>query len=353
MNTAIIYSDQYLNHKTGLGHPESPSRLRFIMDGVMESGILESGRCSLIKPKTAKLNDLKLIHKTEYISLVRELCKSGGGMLDDGDTILSEESFTVAQLAIGGAIKAVDEVMTHKFRNAFALIRPPGHHASEDHAMGFCIFNNVAAAAAHLLERYNLENVLILDIDAHHGNGTQEIFYSTSRVLYVSLHQDPRGFPNSGFIDEVGVGDGLGYTVNIPLPINCGDPPYWKALKYIVKPISEEYDPQFILVSAGFDGYYGDPVAELSLSAHLYLKIFDLILELADRLCGGRLVAILEGGYKLRFLKLIVPLVIAKMAGFDGFRIRDRRPPLNYEAIEKAEKILEDVIFIQSSFWSL
>jgi len=242
--------------------------------------------------------------------------------------------------------------MTNQFQNAFALIRPPGHHAGRNYALGFCIFNNAALAASRLIYNFKLDRVLILDIDAHHGNGTQEIFYSTDKVLYISLHQDPTGFPGTGFVDEVGEGKGLGYNVNIPFPFRTGDPSYWKAMKDIVIPIIQQYEPQFILVSAGFDGYHGDTVASLSLSAFIYPRIFQKVLSLAERFCEGRIVAVLEGGYKLSFLKRILVAAIAQMAGLQ-YKIKDRRPLLDLEILKKAEKIIEDVRRTHSAFWSI
>ena len=353
--TAIIFSPRYLDHKTGFGHPESPRRLEAAVEGLERSSLLRRGREARIvwvEPEPADLEALRLVHESEYINLVKDICSRGGGLLGSDETVLSSESFEVASLAVGGALKAVEEVMDGVFKNSFALVRPPGHHAGPDYSLGFCIFNNVAVAAAHLVERRGLSRVLVLDIDAHHGNGTQEAFYSTKSVLYISLHQDPWEFPGTGFVDEVGVGDGLGYNVNIVLPFGCGDPSYWRAIRDIVVPVAQQYKPQFILVSAGFDGYYRDSVADLSLSAFIYPRVFRVLLELAERVCGGRLVAVLEGGYSLGFLRKVVPSVVAEMAGI-FYRVSDRRPKLNLAAEIMAEKMLEDVRLIQSRFWSL
>jgi len=258
----------------------------------------------------------------------------------------------VALLAVGGAVKAVDLVMAGKFRNAFALVRPPGHHAGPYYALGFCIFNNTAVAAAHLLRHFNLERILILDVDAHHGNGTQEIFYDSDKVLYVSLHQDPVEFPGTGFVDEVGEGKGLGYTVNVPFPFRINDQIYFKAFNQIAVPIIQQYEPQFILVSAGFDNHYTDPVASLSLSTLSYVKIFGKISELASKFCAGKLVAILEGGYSLRFLGRMAVSVIARMAEVPYF-IKDRRPLVGLRIRKRAERIIEEVKRGQSSFWDM
>jgi acetoin utilization deacetylase AcuC-like enzyme len=274
MRTAIVFSPKYLKHDTGRDHPESSARLQVIMEELEKSDLLQTGKCSIIEPKPAKIADVKLVHEADYIDLVRRFCKSGGGLLDLGDTVVSSKSFEVALLAVGGTIEAAKLVAEGRFQNAFAVVRPPGHHAGRYYALGFCIFNNVAVAAQFLLNNFGLRRILILDIDAHHGNGTQEIFYDTDKVLYISLHQDPRGFPGTGFIDEVGKRKGRGYTVNLPFLFRTPDEVYLKAFDQVVIPITQQYEPEFILVSAGFDGYYADPVGALSLSASIYAKVF-------------------------------------------------------------------------------
>ena len=350
--TAVVFTPKYLDHKTGLGHPESPARLRVIMRKLSKSDLLETGKCFLVEPESASVEDVELVHESDYIQLVQRVCASGVGLLDLGDTVVSSESFEVALLAVGGAVKAVDLVMAGKFRNAFALVRPPGHHAGPYYALGFCIFNNTAVAAAHLLRHFNMDRVLIFDIDAHHGNGTQEIFYDSDKVLYVSLHQDPVEFPRTGFVDEVGEGKGLGYTVNVPFPFRINDQIYLKAFNQIVVPIIQQYKPQFILVSTGFDNHYTDPVASLSLSTLSYVKIFGKVLELASEFCAGKLVAILEGGYSLRFLGRMAVSVIARMAEVPYF-IKDRRPVAGPGIRKQAEKTIKEVKRVQSSFWDM
>jgi len=317
-----------------------------------KSGILENERCSLVEPEIASINDLELIHDSDYIQRIRQFCRCGGGVLDQGDTVVSSESYEVARLAAGGTVKAADLVMTGKYRNAFAFVRPPGHHAGPCYSMGFCVFNNVAVAAAHLLENFSLDRVLILDIDAHHGNGTQEIFYRSNRVLYVSLHEDPTEFPLTGFADEVGEDEGLGYTVNIPLPYGTGDRIYLRAFNEIAAPIINQYKPQFILVSTGFDNHYTDPVGNLYLSALSYAKIFDSVLESASKFCQGKLVTVLEGGYSLRFLGKLACAVTAKMAEIP-YVIQDKHRGAGPKVRKKGEKTIEQVKKTQSSFWNI
>ncbi|RJS84198.1 histone deacetylase [Candidatus Bathyarchaeota archaeon] len=353
LRTGIIFSECFFLHRTGRNHPESPARLRAIMRGINRLNLLKNKRCVLVKPRIAKLDELEMVHSPRYIRAVRKFCSSGGGILDEETgTSVSPESYTVARLAAGGAIRAVDMVMEGKIRNAFVISRPPGHHASHASASGFCIFNNIALAAKRLIDRFSLSRILILDIDVHHGNGTQEIFYNTDEVLYISLHEDPSEFPRSGFIDEVGNKKGKGYTVNIPLPFGTSDPAYWKALKFIVIPIALCYKPEFILISAGFDGYFRDPIGELLLSASLYLKVFQVVIDLARRLSGDRLVAILEGGYCPSFLKSIIPAILFRMMGIEAM-VRDRRPRFSITVHKIAEKIIRRVKETQSRFWNL
>ncbi|UCC33010.1 MAG: histone deacetylase [Candidatus Bathyarchaeota archaeon] len=350
--TAVLYTPKYLNHNPGPQHPESPERLRAILRELNKSGLLETRRCSLIKPKRAGLDDLKLVHKPDYIQLVKRHCSTGGGLLDLGDTVVSPKSYETALFAVGGVLRAVNLVMAGKFENAFALVRPPGHHAGPYYAMGFCLFNNVAIAATHLLKECGLDRVLVLDIDAHHGNATQEIFYNTSKVLYISLHQDPSGFPGTGFIDETGRKEGRGYTVNVPFPFRIDDQVYLEAVEEIVIPIIQQYEPQFILISVGFDGHYTDPVSDLYLSTSCYLKTFSHSLKLASQLCAGRLAAALEGGYSLNYIGKMATTVIAQMAGI-SHSFRDDPPVADAETKEQADKIMREVKKVQSSFWDL
>ena len=350
--TAIIYSSKYLRHKTGPRHPEVPSRLRVILRELNNSGILENENCSLVEPETVKINDLERVHDSGYINKLRNFCRCGGGLLDARDTVVSSESYYVALLAAGGAVKAANLVMNRTYRNAFALVRPPGHHAGPCYPMGFCVFNNVAVAASHLLENCSLDRVAILDIDAHHGNGTQDIFYKTNKVLYVSLHEDPIEFPLNGFADEVGKDEGLGYTVNVPLPYGTDDKIYLKAFNEIASPVIDQYQPQFILVSTGFDNHYTDPVGNMSLSAIIYTKIFDSILESASKLCQGRLVAVLEGGYNLRFLGKMAAAVTARLAEIP-YSLNDRHRGATVKIHKQGEKMLKQVKQQQSAFWDM
>lgn len=351
MNTAIIYSPKFLEHDTGPDHPETAGRLKVIIDELSLSGLLTDGKCEFLEPKRASHQDLQLVHEPGYIRLVEQTCTSGGGILDLGDTVVGPKSCEAATFAVGALIDSVDAVLDGRAKNAFGLVRPPGHHAGAYYALGFCLFNNIAVGATHLLRR-KIERILILDIDAHHGNGTQEIFYNTNKVLYISLHEDSKGFPGTGFVDEVGESAGIGYTINIPFPFKITDDVYLRAFEEVVEPISSQFSPQFVLVSAGFDGHYTDPVGMLALSMKGYEAVFGRIMSLATNLCGGRLVASLEGGYSLNFLGKMTVAAIAKMAGV-SYSINDQSPVLNQRTAKKAEQIIDSVKKIQSSFWKL
>ena len=350
--TAIIYSPKYLLHKTGPRHPETPSRLRVILRELNKSGILENAKCALVEPESVSLKDLKLVHDRCYIQQIKNFCNCGGGLLDAEDTVVSPKSYDVALLAAGGSVKAADLVMNGVYNNAFALVRPPGHHAGSCYPMGFCVFNNVAVTAYHLLENCGLDRVAILDIDAHHGNGTQDIFYKTSSVLYLSLHEDPIEFPLNGFLDESGKDAGLGYTVNIPFPYGTDDRIYLKGFKEIIVPILNQYKPQFILVSTGFDNHYSDPVGNMLLSTISYIRIFDSLLDYASRVCHGRLVAVLEGGYSHRFLGKMATAVIARMTKIP-YSISDKPRATKANIRNQGENIIKQVKKQQSMFWNL
>jgi acetoin utilization deacetylase AcuC-like enzyme len=350
--TAIVYTPKYLNHNPGPSHPESPKRLKVMMEALSSRNIIDGERCKIFEPYPAHIDDVELIHHPDYIRLVNRVCSSGGGLLDLGDTEVSPESFEVALYAVGGGLKAVDLILAKKVENAFAFVRPPGHHAGPYTASGFCIFNNIAIAAMYLLRRVKLDRVLILDVDAHHGNGTQEVFYDTDQVLFISLHQDPRGFPGTGFVDEIGEKDGLGYKVNFPFPFKTGDETYEKAFRQVVAPIVEQYRPQFILVSAGFDGHFSDTVAELSLTVNGYMRTFRHILDYASKLCQGKLAVLLEGGYNLNVIGKIATGVVAEMAGIQ--RSFTAESPFIDKRVEKqAEKVIEEVKRIHSAYWKL
>lgn len=349
--TAIVYTPHYLEHNPGPKHPENAKRLKVMMEALKSSHVIDDERCKLFEPDLAHEEDVELVHHPDYIKLVQRVSSSGGGLLDLGDTEASPESYEVALYAVGGGLEAVDLVLAKKTENAFAFVRPPGHHASPYTASGFCIFNNIAIAATYLLRRFNFERVLILDIDAHHGNGTQEVFYDTDKVLFISLHQDPRGFPGTGFVDEIGEKDGLGYKVNFPFPYRTSDAPYEKAFSEVITPIVRQYKPQFMLVSAGFDGHFSDTVASLALTVKGYMKTFQHITEYS-RLCQGKLAVLLEGGYNLNVIGKLAVGAVSEMAGIP-FGPPNESSQEDKKVTKQAEKIIEEVKRIHSAYWKL
>ncbi len=287
-----VYDPLYLEHGVE-GHPETPSRLRAIMSHLEGSGVL--AQMVAVEPRDATVADLRRVHATEVIDRVRRVAKGGDGWLDP-DTYVSGRSYDAAVRSAGGVLAAVDAVLDGAVGSAFCLVRPPGHHAGPGRSMGFCLFNNVAVAAAHAIEGRGLERVAIVDFDVHHGNGTQEAFYADPRVLYVSTHQYPH-YPGTGDGSEVGEGAGLGATVNVPLPGGCGDEEYLRVYREVCAPVMRRFGPQLLLVSAGFDAHFSDPLAGMLLSVRGYYGIASTLRELADEACEGRVVYALEGGY--------------------------------------------------------
>jgi acetoin utilization deacetylase AcuC-like enzyme len=306
MAAGIVYDPVYLEHDTG-EHPENAGRLAAAVKHLKESGLREQLANISLRPATQQ--ELLRVHSESHINYIRGLAQSGGGRID-ADTLVSLRSYEAALYAAGGVENAIDSVMRGEVSSAFALVRPPGHHATRTQAMGFCLFNNIAVGAAHALEKYRLERILILDFDVHHGNGTQSIFHDEPRVNYISVHQSPL-FPGTGVIEERGCGN----MYNIPLPPGCGDTEYLSAYDEIVMPLGRRFKPQFILVSAGFDAHWTDDIASMCLSIGGYAQIMRRIKALTEGCCGGRLVLSLEGGYNLAALAGSVEAVFDILSG--------------------------------------
>jgi len=297
--TGFVYSEAYLQHDTGGYHPESPERLKAIVERLERDGILT--KLVLIEPSSADLDWVATIHTRGYIEEVKRACLAGMRFLHSPDTIICARSYDVALLAVGGVLRAIDAVMEGRVKNAFCAVRPPGHHALKNRAMGFCLFNNVAIGARYIQRKYGLTGVLIVDWDVHHGNGTQAAFYDDPTVLYFSVHQYPF-YPGTGGSKEKGVGDGEGYTVNLPLPAGSGDEEYVRVFEEILRPKAIQFDPDFVLISAGFDPYDGDPIGEMRVTPEGFADLTRIIKGIAESCCEGRLVSVLEGGYNLKGL---------------------------------------------------
>ena len=294
--TGLVYHPDYLKHAVPAWHPEQPQRLAAIVEHLKEVGLWD--KAAHIQPVLADVESVAEVHSTRYIADVEDFCERGGGLLDWGDTPVCPASYEVALLAAGGAIAACDAVMAGQVRNAFCLVRPPGHHARPRGGMGFCVFNNVAIAARYLQRKHGLARILIADWDVHHGNGTQEAFYSDPTVLYVSVHRYPF-YPGTGTADETGTGEGQGANVNVPLHGGTAGDEFIGALRRELAPAAEKFRPDFVLVSAGFDAHRDDPLGGMLLDDGDYATLARLVRGIAEKHCDGRLVVVLEGGYDL------------------------------------------------------
>ena len=295
--TAVLYDDAYKLHDTGPGHPESPERCDAVMRGLERAGLRQ--RLLAIAPRAAGDEEILACHTERYLRTVRHDVASGAANLSTGDTAIGEGSLTVALQAAGGVLGAVDAVVARRAKNAFCVVRPPGHHATPDRGMGFCIFNNVALAARHAQRQHGIEKVLIVDWDVHHGNGTQEIFYADPSVFYFSTHQWP-WYPGTGSAEETGAGEGRGTTLNCPFPAGAGrEEIVEEAFRGRLLPAAERFKPDLVLISAGFDSRAGDPLGGFRLADEDFADLTLLALQVARAHAGGRLVSVLEGGYAL------------------------------------------------------
>lgn len=289
----FLIDDRYLDHTISRHSPENPERLRRLGALVREK---YTNQCPIYPARTAASADIEAVHSPFYLQQLREHIARPDPYSYDRDTYLMERSLHVAKLAAGGCLELADRLIAGDIESGFALIRPPGHHAEPGRGMGFCIFNNVAVTAQYLRRKYNLNRILVLDFDAHHGNGTQDVFFDTDEVLFISLHQ--RGlFPFSGEVTEVGEGKGEGYTINIPVFPQFGDAEYTFLLGRILQSVVEQYLPQIILVSAGYDGHKDETISGTLLSTEWYGLVTAMLKQYAHDICGGRLLMVLEGGY--------------------------------------------------------
>lgn len=322
MAIALLYSPHYLEHNDP-SHPENAGRLQAIVEVLQEEGAWREA--DLLEPQPISLERLQRLHLPAYIERVRRASEQGGGWLDL-DTYITPASYRVALLAAGGAIEATRAVLETRREAAMALVRPPGHHARPGREMGFCLFNNVALAALYALEEGGLERVLIVDWDVHHGNGTQEAFYQDGRVMYCSTHQFPY-YPGTGTAQEVGVGRGTGCMVNVPLPPGVGDVGYRRVFEEIFLPAARRFRPQLVLVSAGYDPHWADPLAGMSLSVRGFAYLAAVVREIAEACCPGRLVLTLEGGYHPEALAYGVLATFRVWQGMEPAEVRDPLGP--------------------------
>ena len=295
MKTGIITTDTYSNHNTGVGHPENADRVSIVIENLIK---INNKNFVWKKPNKFDVKYLKITHNPNYVSEVEKSFPKKGLFFLDGDTIVSPGSKKASSDAVGSIITAIDGVQNKEFQNAFCAVRPPGHHAEKNKAMGFCIYNNVAVGANYLLEKYKLNKIAIIDFDVHHGNGTQDIFYDNEKVLYISTHQYPY-YPGTGGNNEKGK---FNNVLNIPLPAGTNSEEYLNAYEHVLKKL-KKFKPEFVLFSAGFDAHKNDPLAQLHLISEDYYELTKRTLTLVESSCKGNVVSILEGGYDLNALK--------------------------------------------------
>ncbi|MCX9084360.1 MAG: histone deacetylase [Candidatus Methanoperedens sp.] len=332
----IIYHPDYLKHETG-SHPENKKRLMSILSHLRETGMLT--KLELKEPRYATLDEIQYVHSKECIEKARKYSELE--MQLDPDTVLCKDSYNVALLAAGGAITAVDAVLD-KSDTAFALVRPPGHHATPTKSMGFCIFNNIAIAARHA-QKMGKKRVLIVDWDVHHGNGTQDAFYDDPTVFYFSTHQYPH-YPGTGWMDEVGKGDGEGFNINIPLPEGTDDSGFIAAFEEILVPTAREFSPDIVLISSGMDACNNDGLAHMRMSIEGFNTLASIVKSIAKESCEGKVAAVLEGGYDL---KLLSHSVAAVLDAFMGKKAEVQQ----HEVSPQVRFRLDEIKKIQRRFW--
>jgi acetoin utilization deacetylase AcuC-like enzyme len=342
--TGIVKDDKYMDHRPGAGHPESHQRLEVIYNMLEDPEM--KGQFQEVPVRRATADELTLVHSPGYVSQVESTSGKDFSRLDM-DTTTSSGSYEAALLAAGGLCQAISMVVSGELDNAFALVRPPGHHAEMDRGMGFCLFNNVAVGARYAQESLNLERILIVDWDLHHGNGTQHSFEEDPSILYFSSHQYPY-YPGTGANNEAGIGRGEGFTVNVPLSMGYGDGEYAGIFEKIVRPVALEFDPDLILVSAGFDIHGNDPLGGMRVTPKGFAGLTASILNTARQCCDGKVVFTLEGGYDLAGLRDSVKDVLKEMAGLSETRPEDVASKADPGALEQA---VNPVVQVHSQYW--
>lgn len=345
--TGIVRDPVYLLHEMGRYHPENPRRLEVIYGMIDKAG--SSLKLKEIPVRAATEEELAMNHSGRYVQAIAATAGRPHTFLDP-DTSTCGDSWDAATKAAGGLMNLVDAVVKGDVRNGFGLVRPPGHHAEWNRAMGFCLFNNVAIAARHALNRHGMKRVAIVDWDLHHGNGTQNAFYEDPRVLFISTHQSPH-YPGTGAIRETGHGEGQGYTVNVPLNAGAGDPEYVAIFHLLVTPLLEAFKPELILVSAGFDAHELDPLGGMSLTDQGYEQMVKILMDCAANLCSGRLALTLEGGYDLQALELSVGLVLGALSSYEPDKKRPAAAPSLGSLHPRSARTLEEVLSVQRHYW--
>ncbi len=347
--TAVFYDPIYLEHDTGFGHPERPERLQATKQLLEEVGLADKVR--VISPRDATVEEIQLVHPKSHIEKVRRVAASGGGWLDP-DTHVGLRSYDAALKSAGAALEGLERIFSGGIDNAFCLVRPPGHHATAERGMGFCLFNNNAIAARFAMEEFGISRVFILDWDAHHGNGLQDIFYDDDRVLYVSLHQYPH-YPGTGSTGETGIAAGKGFSVNFPFPARSGEEVYLAAFDQVILPIARQYKPELVLISAGYDGHFSDLLCSMLLRARSYVEMATRLQDLAASFCGGKMMASLEGGYNLDGIAISITDTIAVMAGEEIRVEEDVDADTIFPSSRRGMEVVEATREALSPYWSL
>jgi acetoin utilization deacetylase AcuC-like enzyme len=310
--TALFADDRCREHLAGRDHPERPERFDAVMRGLEQSGLLEG--LERLESRSATTDELLLCHSREYLGTAQHDIEAGWHSLSTGDTDVTWNSWELALLAAGGVLNAVDAVATGKMRNAFCAVRPPGHHATPSRGMGFCILNNIAIGARYAQKKHGLERVLIVDWDVHHGNGTQDAFYSDPTALFFSTHQWPL-YPGTGRADETGAGPGKGYTMNFPFPAGSGREEILGAIQNSLVPAAERFRPDLVMISAGFDSRIDDLLGSFTLTDNDFADLTRAVMEIADQHAQGRIVSVLEGGYNLSGLATAAATHVRALVG--------------------------------------
>ena len=344
----IIRDDRFLQHLEKVPHLENPKRVRVIQEVLADPSL--GGRWRDVSPRMATAEELGWVHTAEHIERV-------AGSADrpltsfDLDTQATARSYDVARLAVGGVFSLLDEIWTGRAKRGFAFIRPPGHHAEPNKAMGFCLFNNVALGARYLRERYSVRKVMIVDIDVHHGNGTQAAFYGTDEVLFLSIHQFP-GYPGTGNYGEVGEGKGEGYTVNIPLSKGHGDRDFARIVYFFVNPLAQQFQPEILLISCGFDLYHRDRLGGMKVTPEGYGLITFFLTGIAEKVCNGRIAFVLEGGYSLRGIRDCGLAVLQSLCGVPLVRGKEIDKVIGEAGGAQKISSLRKVIDVHRKHWN-
>jgi acetoin utilization deacetylase AcuC-like enzyme len=342
--TGIVRNAAFLDHLTGDGHPESHRRLEAIHRMLDRTDLRQ--RLALIEARPADEKEILLVHSPAHLEKIAATAAHESSALTS-DTIASTGSYSAARLAVGGVLEAVSRVADGRLSNAFALVRPPGHHAERNRAMGYCLFNNVALGAAFARRVIGMERVLILDWDVHHGNGTQHIFERDDRVLFISIHQYPH-FPGTGSFSDAGIGPGEGYAINIPVPKGYGDGEYAAIMQALLTPLAAEFKPDLILVSAGFDPHVSDSYGGMHLTPQGFAALSRCLLECAAVCCDSRLVLVLEGGYDVDTIGDSVEAVLRELCGVSVSAVTDIAATANPKKVLYA---LKRVVNVHRRYW--